>query len=183
MPGRIDNQIYLTISGQPEKSVWASTNLNGPFSGPRDLGKVYNGPDGRRWQKVKYAATLTQAAVASNIVYWKDVTAAEVDTDLTDSAGSRNTVAGVIEANATLPTAGQFAFVLQEADSTTLNGAAVNFQAGGKIIASSTVGVVTVTAQATAAVDNPFGTVATAVDRSGGAGTVVCDIDIPSRLY
>lgn len=183
MPGRIDSQIYLIVSGQPEKSVWAATNTNGPFSGPRDLGKVYNAPDGSRWQKVKYAATLTQAAVASNLVYWKDISAAEVDTDLTDSEGSRQSVAGVIHADATLPVASEYAFVLQEDEEVTLNGTTVNFQAGGKICASATVGLVTVTAQATAVVDTQLGWVHTAVDRSGGAGTVVCDIDIASKLY
>lgn len=163
-------------TGDPKTSVETTQYKAG------ELGGVYRDKTGRRWQKVKYDSTLTQAAVASNIVYWKDASAYEVTTDLTDSAGSRNTVAGVIHADATLPTASQFAWVLQEGDSITLNGAAVNFQAGGKIVASSTVGLVTVTAQATAAVDQVIGTVATAVDRSGGAGTVVCDIDIPSRL-
>lgn len=183
MPGRIDNQLFLKVSGRPELSVWASTETEGPFSGVRELGKVYNAPDGTRWQKVKYAATLTQAAVASNIVYWSDASAATVDTDLTDSEGSRNSVAGVIHADATLPTAGQYAFVIQEGNGIVCNGTNVNFQAGGKIVASATVGLVTVTAQATAAVDNVLGTVGTAVDRSGGAGTVACDLNIPSRLY
>lgn len=183
MSGRIDNQVFLKTSGRPELSVHAATDLNGPFSGPRDLGKVYNAPDGRRWQKVKYAATLTQPAVASNLVYWSATQSATVDTDLTDSEGSRQSVAGVIHADATLPVAGEHAWVLQEGNSITLNGAAVNFQAGGKIVASATVGLVTVTAQATAVVDTQLGYVKTAVDRSGGAGTVVCNIDIASRLY
>lgn len=182
MPGRIDHQPYVP-TGKPETSTWASTAADGPFGGRRDLGKVYYGPNGDRWQKVTWDGTFTAAAAASNIVYWQDASAAKATTDLTDSAGSRNTVAGVIHADATMPTAGGFSFILQEDDSVTLNGAAVNFQAGGKISASATVGLVTVTAQATAAVDNVIGTVATAVDRSGGAGTVVCDIDIPSRLY
>jgi len=175
MPGKIDNQVYLP-TGDPTTSVETAQFRD-------ELGKVYNAPNHRRYQKVQYEATLTQAAVASNIVYWKDASSYIVTTDLTDSQGSRNTVAGVLPTSSgTLPTANQYAWVLQEGDSVTLNGTTVNFQAGGKIVASSTVGVVTVTAQATAAVDEVIGTVHTAVDRSGGAGTVVCDINIPSRL-
>lgn len=176
MPGRLDNAPYLS-TGDPKTSVGATLFREG------ELGHVYNAPNGYRWQLVKFEGTLTQAAVASNLVYWKDASTMSATTDLTDSQGSRNTVAGVLHASATMPTANQYAWILQEGDSVTLNGTTVNFIAGGKIVASSTVGVVTVTAQATAAVDNPIGTVHTAVDRSGGAGTVVCDINIPSRLY
>lgn len=182
MPGRIDNQPFLE-TGDPRTSIGASTATGGPFLKTRELGKVYNAPDGLRWQKVLFAATLTQASVAGNLVYWSDVSTCTVDTDLTDSEGSRNSVAGAIHADATLPTAGQTAWVVQEGNGLVLNGAAVNFQAGGKIVASATVGLVTVTAQATAAVDNVLGTVGTAVDRSGGAGTVAVDLNIPSRLY
>lgn len=182
MPGRIDNQPYLE-TGDPRTSIGAATATGGPFNKLRELGKVYNAPDGLRWQKVLYAATLTQAAVASNVVYWSDAANATVDTDLTDSEGSRNTIAGVIHADATLPTAGQTAWVVQEGNGIVCNGAAVDFAAGGKIIGSATVGKVTVTAQATAAVDVVIGTVGTAVDRSGGAGTVAVDLNIASRLY
>ena len=182
MPGRIDNQVWLE-TGDPRTSIGASGAIGGPFLKTRELGKVYNAPDGLRWQKVLYAATLTQAAVASNVVYWSDASTCTVDTDLTDSEGSRNSIAGVIHASATLPTAGQTAWVVQEGNGIVCNGAAVNFIAGGKIIGSATVGLVTATAQGTAAVDNVIGTVGTAVDRSGGAGTVACDLNIPSRLY
>lgn len=183
MPGRIDNQPFLE-TGDPRTSIGASTNVGGPFKAARELGKVYNAPDGLRWQKVLYAATLTQAAVASNLVYWSNAAAMTVDTDLTDSQGGAQTVAGVIHADATMPTAGQTAWVLQEGNSITLNGiTGVNFQAAGKIVASSTVGKVTVTAAGTAAVDTVIGSVHTAVDNSGGAGPVVCDINIASRLY
>jgi hypothetical protein len=180
MPGRIDNQPYLA-TGDPATSIGAALNTFGPFSKYRELGKVYNAPDGKRWQKVLFAATLTQASVLNNIVYWSDAAAATVDTDLTDSEGSRQTVAGVIAG--TLPVAAETAWVLQEGNDVTLNGTNINFLAGGKIIASATVGVVTATAQATAALDTVIGVVATPVDRSGGAGTVVCNIDINSRLY
>jgi hypothetical protein len=184
--GKVDNAIFFE-GGTPQASTSAALGVGGggPFVPSRNLGKVYVGVDGKRWQRMKAAATLTQAAVASNIFYWSDISTMTVDTDLTDSQGGRNTVAGVFSdaSDAVLPTAGQFFWGLQEALSQTLNGTNVNFTAAAKIIASATVGLVTCTVQGTAAVDVVIGTVHTAVDRSGGAGTVVCDIDIPSRVY
>lgn len=182
MGGRIDNQPWLE-TGDPKTSVTASTATAGPFSKYRELGKVYNAPDGTRWQKVLFAATLTQAAVASNVVYWSDASAATVDTDLTDSEGARNTVAGVLHADGTMPTAGQSAWVVQEGNGIVCNGTNVNFQAGGVIIPFTTVGLVSVIAAGTAPTSPGLGTVGTPVDRSGGAGTVAVDLNIPSRLY
>lgn len=186
MTAKLDQAPYFAGNG-PQFSVQAAVSAGGggPFLSSRELGKVYNGPDGKRWQKVVAAATLTQAAVASNLIYWPTGTGVTVDTDLTDSLAGLNSVAGCIAADQSpLPTAGQYFWVLQEGTAIALNGiTGVNFVAKAKIIASSTVGNITCLTEATAPTSQLLGIVYTAVDHSGGAGVVVCNFEVPSRLY
>jgi hypothetical protein len=176
-PGLIDKAPYLP-TGNPASSVETNKFRSG------ELGHVYIDYGGRRWQNVKMDTVLTQAAVASNLVYWAAGHGFGADTDLTDSEAGRNTVAGVLASTTdgfVAPVASQTFWIIQEGQSITLNGTNVNFQANESIIASSTVGLVDRVAAGTSVIYRLLGTVHTAVDRSGGAGTVVCDIDIPSR--
>jgi hypothetical protein len=182
-PMRLDDQPYFGgLDGTPLTSTFTPPS-GGPVPRMGELGHVYIDPRGRRWQHVVAAATLTQAALASNVFYWSSAHGFTVDTDYTDSEATLNSVAGAFAVGQTLPTANQRFWALQGGPSITLNGAAVNFQAGGVIVASATVGLVAVTAAATAPVSQKLGTVHTAVDRSGGAGTVVVDLDIDSRSF
>lgn len=171
---RIDNAPYLP-TGDPLTSV-ETTKFR-----PGELGHVYIDPQGHRWQCVKAAGTLTHAAAVKECWYWTSAHGFVVDTDLTDSEATVNSVAGFLITGATIPTVNQHFWLLQEALSVTVSGANVNFQAGGVIVAG-TVGIVTVTAAGTAPVSQPLGTVHTAVDHSGGAGDVVVDLNIASRL-
>lgn len=182
-PMFIDSAVYFS-GGEPKLSTdTIPSSFGGPLPRLGELGHVYRDIAGRTWQRVKAAGTLTQAAVASNIAYWSASHGFVVDTDLTDSEGGRNTVAGAFAVGHTLPTANQHFWILQAGPSITLNGTNVNFTANGNIVAASTVGLVAVTAEATAPVAQILGTVHTAVDRSGGAGTVVVDLDIAPRSF
>lgn len=184
MPGRIDNQIFAS-TGDPKTSVYTvAAGGGGPFPRAGELGKVYNAYDGKRWQFVKAAATLTRTPVAKDIWYWSDATKMLVDSDIADSEEGRNQVAGCSPSGATIATAGQLFWLLQEARQTTLNGTNVNFTpAASNIIAFSTGGLVTFIAAGTAPTYQPIGILHTAVDLSGGAGDVVVDLLIPSILY
>lgn len=182
-PMFIDSAVYFS-GGEPKLSTdTIPASFGGPLPRLGELGHVYRDISNRTWQRVKAGATLTQAAVASNIAYWAAGHVFVVDTDLTDSEGGRNTVAGAFAVGHTLPTANQHFWILQAGPSITLNGTNVNFTANGNIVAATTVGLVAVTAESTAPVAQILGTVHTAVDRSGGAGTVVVDLDIAPRSF
>ena len=177
-PMRMDNTAYLP-TGYPGSSTETNKFRAGEF------GHVYIDYQGKRWQNVKANTVLTLAATASNIVYWAAGHGFLADTDLTDSEGGRNTVAGVLDTVANgvvLPIANQFFWILQEGLSVILNGTTVNFLANATIIAFTTAGLVSAVAEATAPTSQVLGTVHTAVDRTGGAGTVVCDITIDARI-
>jgi hypothetical protein len=177
-PQRMDNTPYLP-TGYPGSSTETNKFRSGEF------GHVYIDYQGKRWQNVRANSVLTQAAVASNLLYWASAHGFIVDTDLTDSEAGRNSCAGVLDTAANgvvLPTANQYFWALQEGTSITCNGTTTNFLANMVIIPSATVGLVDGIAAGTAPTYLPIGTVHTAVDRSGGAGTVVCDLSIPSRI-
>lgn len=176
MFGRLDNSPYLP-TGDPKTSVETTKFRAGEF------GHVYIDAYGQRWQNVKAGATFTHASAVTEVWYWATAHGFVVDTDYTDSEAARNSVAGLLPTGATVPTVGQYFWLLQEGPTITASGAAVNFQAGGVIVASATVGLVTVTADGTAPVAQRLGTVHTAVDRSGGAGAVVIDLCIDSRIF
>ncbi len=187
MPGRYTLQPFFSGKNGPLDSVDTALAAGGggPFNPSQDLGKIYNAPDGKRWQRVVYSSVLTAAAALKTIVYWKDASTMTVDTDLTDSKAGRNSVAGAIITGMTLPVASQYAWLLQEAIGVTVTSIQVNCTANAKVVASTTQGKVTVTAEGTAAVDIPIGTVNTAVDHSVdvGGGDVVIDLNVPSLLY
>jgi len=179
----INSQQHFS-GGEPKLSTdTVPAGFGGPFPQIGTLGQVYRDITGRTWQRVKAAATLTQAAVASNVLYWSSAHGFTVDTDYTDSEGTANTVAGVFAVGQTLPTAGQHFWALQGGPSIVMNGTNVNFLAGMVITPIATVGIVTGTAALTAPPAQKLGTVHTPVDRSGGAGTVVVDLDIDSRSF
>ena len=180
---RFDDAPYFS-GGEPKLSTdTIPSGFGGPLPRLGELGHKYLDAQGRKWQRVKAAAVLTQAAVASNIAYWSSAHGFVVDCDLTDSEATVNSVAGAFAVGHTLPTANQHFWILQAGPSITLNGGAVNFTAGMVIVASATVGLVSGTAASTAPIAQKLGTVHTAVDRSGGAGTVVVDLDIDSRSF
>lgn len=170
------------LDGSPLTST-SNAPSGGPIPRLGELGCVYLDKKGQKWQRVKAAGTLTQAAVASNIAYWSASHGFLVDTDYTDSEAKRNSVAGAFAVGQTLPTANQLFWILQSGPAVTLNGDTDNFHAGDVIVASTTVGLVVVTDEGTAPIAQKLGTVHTAVDRSGGAGTVVVDLDIESRSF
>jgi hypothetical protein len=183
MPARETLTPYFEgLDGTPLTST-STAPVGGPIPRIGELGRIYIDPSNKRWQRVKAGGTFTQAATASNIAYWAAAHGYIVDTDLTDSEGGRNTVAGAFAVGQTLPTANQLFWILQEGGTITLNGTNVNFTANANIVAASIVGLVTCTAEATAAIAQVLGTVHTAVDRSGGAGTVVVDLNVPSRSF
>jgi hypothetical protein len=185
---KLDSAIFLP-TGDPATSIETLPGAGGggPYPRSGELGHVYPDNTGRRWQKVVYAATLTQAAVLNNLVYWTAAHGFTVDTDYTDSEATVNSAAGVImgtTGNGLSLIGGVLAWVLQEGRTTTVNGiAGVNFLASWNIIASTTAGKVTATAALTAPLSQVIGTVHTPVDNSGGAGPVVIDLDMPSRSY
>lgn len=188
MSGKIDQAPYFAGNGTPQGATVSALGVGGggPFVPQRELGKVYTAPDGKRWQKVQAAGTLTHAAAKKEIAYWS-ATKMIVDTDLTDSVAGENSVAGMFldSTDTVLPTASQYFWILQEAISVTVSSIQVNMAANAKVVASTTVGKVTCTVQGTAAVDNVIGRVHTAVDHSGdvGGGDAVIDIDVPSQAY
>ena len=182
-PMFIDTQVYFS-GGEPKLSTdTIPTGFGGPIPRVGELGHIYRGPDGRTWQRVKAAGTLTQAAVASNVFYWAAAHGFVVDTDYTDSEATANSVAGVFAVGQTLPVANQHFWALQGGPAIVMNGTNVNFLAGMVITPIATVGIVTGTAALTAPPAQKLGTVHTPVDRSGGAGTVVVDLDIDSRSF
>lgn len=179
---RFDNSVFLS-TGDPKTSV-DTAPTGGPLPRLGELGKVYQDSTGGRWQRVKGAATFTRTPVAQDLFYWSDATKMLADSDIGDSEAGRNQVAGCIPTGATVPTAGQLFWALQEKRQTKLNGTAVNFTpAASNIIAFSTGGLVTFIAAGTASTYQPIGTLHTAVDLSGGAGDVVVDLAILSPLY
>lgn len=180
---RIDEAPYFT-GGEPKLSTdTIPAGFGGPIPRLGELGHVYIDPNGRKWQRVKANAVLTQAAVASNVFYWVTGHGFVVDADYTDSEATANSVAGVFAVGQTMPTAGQHFWALQGGPSIVMNGTNVNFLAGMVITPIATVGIVTGTAALTAPPAQKLGTVHTPVDRSGGAGTVVVDLDIESRSF
>lgn len=182
-PMQIDSQPYFGgLDGSPLTSTFTAPT-GGPVPRMGELGHVYLDIQGRRWQHVKANTVLTQAAVASNVFYWAAGHGFLVDTDYTDSEATANSVAGVFAVGQTMPTASQRFWALQGGPSIVMNGTNVNFLAGMVITPIATVGIVTGTAALTAPPAQKLGTVHTAVDRSGGAGTVVVDLDIDSRSF
>lgn len=177
---KLDNAPYLP-TGDPKTSV-ETTKFR-----PGELGHVYIDYVGKRWQCVQAYSTLTHSPAVKEVWYW--VTGAPhkfvASSDYTASEAGQNSVAGMLPAGGTLPTINQYFWLLQSAGAITMTGnTGVNFTANSVIVASTTVGQVTATAGGTAPVAQQLGTVHTAVDRSGGAGDVVVDLDIVSRsLY
>lgn len=172
---RNTNQVYLT-TGDPATSV-ETTQFR-----PSDLGQTYTNSVGR-WRKVQMDSVATQAIATKIPLYIKDRNNFVVSTDLTDSEGEGNTPAGVIPVGSTLPTVSQYFWMLERGPAITMAGGVVNFAAVGGWITSAAVGVVTYTAPGTAAPRATYGTVQTAVDRSGGAGDVVVDLNVNTGIW
>ncbi len=182
-PMTINSQQHFS-GGEPKLSTdTVPTGFGGPFPQIGTLGQVYRDIYGRSWQRVKANTVLTQAAVASNVFYWAAAHGFVIDTDYTDSEATVNSVAGVFAVGQTLPTANQHFWALQGGPAIVMNGTNINFLAGMQITAIATVGIVTGTAALTAAPAQYLGSVHTPVDRSGGAGTVVVDLDITPRSF
>ena len=176
-PQRMDNTPYLP-TGDPLTSVETSKFRSGEF------GHVYLDYKGQRWQNVKAGAVFTHAPAVTEIWYWAAGHGFLADTDFTDSEAGVNSPAGILPTGATVPLVSQFFWLLQEGPSVIVSGVTgVNFLANGNIIASTTVGQVTATASGTAPLSQPIGTVHTPIDHTGGAGPVVIDLNIPSRLF
>lgn len=176
MNNRIDNAPFLE-TGDPKTSVETTMYR------PGELGHVYITPTGKRYQKVQLEnSTLTLAPAVKLIFFWKDRANKVVTFDIGDSEANRNAVAGLLESGATVPTAGQYFWALQEAPSVTATGTTTNFLAGMVIVAHTGSGHVQGVAAGTAPTCLPIGTVTTAVDLSGGAGDLVIDLNIPSIL-
>lgn len=177
---RIDDQCFF-VKGDPKTSVHAATDLYGPHSGPANLGKVtfFNG---KRYQKVMLeASTLTETPAVKKPLFWKDRVAKTVTFDIADSEALGNGCAGTIETGATVPAAGEFFWMLQEAANLVVNGAALNFSTKGNIWPTAAGGGLwSFTAAGTAPTYNSCGTVSTAVDLSGGAGDLTVDLNVPS---
>lgn len=178
----LDFQVFLP-TGDPKTSVHAVTDLYGPYSGPTNLGKVipFNG---KRYQKCQLEnSTLTETPAVKKPIFWKDRANKVVTFDIADSEAGGNACAGTIETGATVPAAGEYFWVLQEAVDLTVNGAALNFSTKGNIWPTAAGGgTFSFTALGTATTYNSCGTVSTTVDRSGGAGDVVVDFNVPSAL-
>jgi hypothetical protein len=175
-PLRHSGQVYLS-TGAPETSVETTQFRN-------ELGQIYNDHRGR-WRKVLLESATTEAIAAKKPIYYKDKASWTVTFDLTDSQGEGNAPAGVIPTlvngetiTATLPAVGQYFWLLEEAFDCTMAGTNANFAAKGGWVTSAAVGVVTYTAPGTAAPRAKFGTVHTAVDRSGGAGDVRVNLKV-----
>jgi hypothetical protein len=174
MNNRIDNAPYLS-TGDPKTSVETT------MFRPGELGHVHITADGKRYQKVQLEnSTLTLAPAVKLLVFWKDRASKVVTFDIGDSEANRNAVAGVLESGATVPTAGQYFWVLQEGPSITVTGTTTNFLAGMVIVAHTASNHVQGIAAGTAPTCLPIGTVTTAVDLSGGAGDLVIDLFVPS---
>jgi hypothetical protein len=171
---RLNLNPYLE-TGDPKTSVETTMYR------PGELGSVYITPTGKRYQKVQLEnSTLTLAPAVKLIFFWKDRTSYVVTFDIADSEANRNAVAGLLESGATVPTAGQYFWALQEAANVTATGTTTNFLAGMVIVAHTGSGHVNGIAAGTAPTCLSIGTLSTAVDLSGGAGDVVIDLNIPS---
>lgn len=165
---RSTEQVYLP-TGDPATSV-ETTQFR------EELGQTYTDHRGR-WRKVKMESVSTVALAAKIPLYWKDRGAWEVTGDVGDGEANRNSPAGIIHADATVPAVGQHFWMLESGDNATAHGDA-NFAAGGVIIGSATSGRVSVVALGTAPTHKSFGTVHTAVDRSVTPGDVVINLAV-----
>lgn len=176
----IDYQIYFE-TGDPKTSVHDTLDQYGPYSGPTNLGKV-TWHKGKRYQKVRLEdSTLTLTPAVKAPIFWKDRATFTVTFDIADSEALGNSCAGTIETGGTVPGAGDYFWVLQEALNLTVNGAALNFSTKGNIWPTAAGGgTFSFTAAGTATTYNSCGTVSTTVDLSGGAGDLVVDLRVPS---
>lgn len=171
---RNTQQVYLSTS-DPATSVETTQFRN-------ELGQTYIDYRGR-WRKVQMDSVATEAIAAKKPLYVKSIADFIVTTDLTDSQGNVNTPAGIITTDNTLPAVSQYFWMLERGPAQTAAGGAINFAAIGGWITSSAAGTVTYTAPGTAAPRAVFGTVNTAVDRSGGAGDVVIDLNVTPCVW
>jgi hypothetical protein len=174
MNNRIDNSPYLS-TGDPKTSVETT------MFRPGELGHVYITVDGKRYQKVQLEnSTLTLTIAVKQICFWKDRANKVVTFDIADAEAGRegwNGVAGLLESGATVPTAGQYFWVLQEGNNVVGLATSGTWAAYDKVIAGAGSGRVDRVVAGTAATYTVIGTVG-----SSAPGAIANDADLTFDL-